>query len=157
MRRILSLSVVPVILVGVVYLGAKIRTEQYPDAIACTARLVTIRGAVRADLMMNFSVNPKLQNGVVNINGIISENNETKERLYRRTTFSYTKYKTYYRFTSNQVLPASDENILNVSYLNILPAFFTRQGADVDWKVTREGAQGYLFSVGKIPRFFCEL
>ncbi|HAT6802690.1 TPA: hypothetical protein JAN03_11740 [Citrobacter freundii] len=158
LRRILPLIVVSAALAGgAVYLGATIRSDNEPDAISCTARMVTIRGERRANLMMIFNVNPKLLNGVVNVNGIISENNEIKEKLYRRTAFSYTKYKTYYRFTSKQIQPASDEHIAEVTYLDILPEFFTRQGADVDWKVTREGDQGYLFSVGKIPRFFCEL
>ncbi|HAU5637864.1 hypothetical protein [Citrobacter amalonaticus] len=143
-----------------VLVGTTLYLTQYNSPknsmISCTARLVTFRESERMDLMVDFQIQTQSKTGVIAAIGTVRIDGSLQGRIYRKIAFSYEKEDSFYRFRSTNITIASDEHISDELLKMSLPQFFITTGSIINYSVYREGKRGYVFTVGKIPRFFCE-
>ncbi len=120
---------------------------------SCDTKLIVKKKDDTISLVMTYFLNG--DNGFVVIKGQL-EREKRQYNVSRKTYFSMRKTGDLLRVKSTLTIktPAGD-NALMSDLKNILPAFYLEKDMILEITVEPQGWNGYLFSTGYVPSFYC--
>ncbi|WP_072094175.1 hypothetical protein [Trabulsiella odontotermitis] len=122
----------------------------------CSSKMVIIDGEARLNLSLTFMLEDKSNKGIVNVEGTSFINNKIESIIDRNVEFSYIKTENGYNFTSTKIVPLKGETISPEMAMLKLPLIYASKGGELNYTLLFFPGKGVLFTLGKIPRFFCE-
>lgn len=120
---------------------------------SCNSNFVVIKENKKLSIMVFYNFFG--DNGMVSIKGNLKENEETYS-VSRTSYFSLSLNNGLYNAFSNSIAvsPADTASIILLS--EMLPPFYIKKNNKLDFTISRDGFDGYIFSTGFLPSFYCK-
>jgi hypothetical protein len=158
--NILGARLKPVIMFGFILLltvslilGFVVYWSQRSE-INCEANFILFNEDVAIPVLVSYVFNQK--SGVAVLNGYIYKNNQNVSHISRKVVFEYSKDNSDYLLTSQVVIKSSVDNT-DIDVLGkSLPDFYKVPRSDFYLNIQKSKSNGWVFSTGSIPSFFCE-
>jgi hypothetical protein len=131
-------------------------TDVKGNEIICSAQIVEVNRKARHDLLLVFHVNTANQAGEAIIEGVITGSENDRSIINRQIEFTYTQEGHYFSMKSGTIKHIRGETVEDTVLLSRVPDFFVKEGSVASYVITPIKKYGYVFSVGKVPRFYCE-
>lgn len=128
--------------------------RQYAEE--CTASVVVFYKDIRANLSFAFMYNQKKRAGVISVSGNYIQNNQPKGTIRRDVSYAWTENKDTYNFISTRINKFENiETVPDNLIAMVLPDFYVYPDKRINYSIQTQGADGFLFLIGKRPLFYC--
>lgn len=134
-------------------LGAYRLYSQYQQThFSCEAMLLVHKDDAELALMVNFIFQGN--NGIVSLKGTLKEGDKTTS-VSRRNYFDFSQIKTVYHLKSISAVTTPADNSDTKALARYLPLFYLEPGLKFDFTAYPTSKEGYVFSTGQVPSFYC--
>jgi len=121
----------------------------------CLSDITLLFPQQKANITLDINAMPSKNKGVMSIQGNYLSGDD-KKNIRRDIYFTWEKNDSVIIFNSSHInITKSIDNIKDVEIEYILPVFFAREGHKMRLTVKKQINNGYMFSVGSRPVFFC--
>lgn len=136
--------------------GYHLYAEKKRDTQVCTATTVIYHNNVRASLTLDFMYTLKTQTGVVAVNGSYFKDDKLAGSVRRDVAYKWTENQDSFSFHSEKVNKIiSDDSVSDEDMADVLPDFYVYPGKSITYSILPQGANSFMFTVGKRPVFLC--
>lgn len=126
----------------------------YSPPIECHSNVRIFNGSGEMKVLFSYSL--KDGSGVANIAGTFFDKDKMLGTISRTTTFTYTKNNNIFTMHSTNVAHAGLDKFDNDFLNQYLPRFYLYKDVPLIITVTPQTQNGWIFSTGKVPSFYCE-
>lgn len=109
-----------------------------------------------SEMKLLFSYSMKNGSGAANIAGTIFKDEKKLGTISRTVTFMYTENNNVFTMRSIDVAHSSLDTFDNRFLSQYLPRFYLYKDVSLIITVTPQTRNGWVFSTGKVPSFYCE-
>lgn len=126
------------------------------DHETCSATVIVYDGAVRANLELDFMYKLKEKKGIVAVSGTLFRNEAAFGTVRRDVSYTWTENRDTYLFTSAEITKRTPDETLPESLISeVLADFYAYPGKHIHYSILDLGKNGFLFTVGRRPVFYC--
>jgi hypothetical protein len=119
---------------------------------SCDTMLVVHKDNAELALVINFIFQGN--NGIAFLKGSLKQGDKVTS-LSRKNYFSFKHKKELYHLKSVSTVTSPADNSNTEEIAHYLPRFYLQQGLKFDFSVYPAGREGYVFSTGYVPSFYC--
>ncbi len=131
-------------------------TTSLNNANTCSASVIVFHNKVQANFTLDFMYNKDAKRGVVSVSGGYLENNKPTGTIRRDVYYSWTANQHAYHLTSTAITKVGNiETTADEIIATMLPDFFVYPDKQISYSILPQGKNGFLFTIGKRPLFFC--
>lgn len=120
--------------------------------LTCDTHLSVIRDNARLSLMIKYYLDGK--RGVVNYQGVL-EDGERTYNVSRAVYLSVSEYKNMVTVKSKEITVSPADNTPLQKLQGMFPAAYLEKNKNLKFEVYPQASEGYIFSTGYIPSFYC--
>lgn len=124
------------------------------SSVACLSNLRIVKNESELKLLISYSLQDS--SGLVTLSGTFFEQDKAIGTINRSATFRYTKNNDVYTLHSIDVARSGSDNIDKTVLSQFLPGFYLKENALMIMTITPQKKNGWIFSMGKVPSFYCE-
>jgi len=136
--------------------GYHLYEEKKRDTQVCAATTIIYHNNVRASMTLDFMYTLQGQTGVLAVNGSYFIDDKLAGSIRRDVYYKWTENKDTFRFQSEKVNKIiSDDSISDEDLAEVLPDFYVYPGKNITYSIVPQGANSFMFTVGKRPVFLC--
>ncbi|MGF6192846.1 hypothetical protein [Serratia sp. 2723] len=134
-------------------LGACHFYSQYQQThYSCEAMLLVHKDDVELALAVNFIFQGN--KGIATLKGTLKQGNKTTS-ISRKNYFNFNNIKHIYHLKSISAVTTPADNSNTEDIARYLPLFYLQQGLKFDFSAYPASKEGYVFSTGQVPSFYC--
>lgn len=129
-------------------------SADYTDT--CSASIIVFHKNTQANLTLDFMYNKDAQRGVISVSGGYMDENKPTGTIRRDVYYTWTENQRSYHFTSTAINKVeSIETSADEIIATVLPDFYVYPNKQISYSIRPQGKNGFLFTIGKRPLFFC--
>ncbi|MCZ3382412.1 MULTISPECIES: hypothetical protein [Kosakonia] len=126
------------------------------SAESCSASMIVFHKETQANITFDFMYNKEKRNGIVSVSGSYLENSHPEGTIRRDISFTWTENHGTYNFLSSGINKIDSlETLPDKVIATVLPGFYVYPDKSITYSIHPQGSQGFLFTIGKRPLFFC--
>lgn len=152
-RRTLYVLAACILIIMVVFGFTRQPAEVQVHNLECRARLQIVQDNIAFSGLLDLKTNE--DKGIVNINGIITDENHNESTVQRTILFTHMMYGQSPVWTSQQIYISSRETAASPLIQKVLPDFFLKQTGVSDVDLFRLNRQAWLITKEDIPYVYC--
>ena len=134
-------------------MGAYRLYSQYQQThFSCEAILLAHKDDAELALVINFIFQGN--NGITILKGTLKQGNKTTS-VSRKTYFNFKQTKGLYHLKSISTVTTPADNSHTDDIARYLPRFYLEPGLKFDFTADLIAKEGYIFSTGHVPSFYC--
>ncbi|MFV8987796.1 hypothetical protein [Serratia fonticola] len=134
-------------------LGAYRLYSQYQQThFNCEAMLLVHKDDVELALMVNFIFQGN--HGIASLKGTLKQGDKTTS-VSRKNYFDFNQMKQVYHLKSISAVSTPADNSNTTDLARYLPLFYLEPGLKFDFTAYPASKEGYVFSTGQVPSFYC--
>jgi len=118
--------------------------------------MIVFHKETQANITFDFMYNKEKRNGIVSVSGSYLENSHPEGTIRRDISFTWTENHGTYNFLSSGINKIDSlETLPDKVIATLLPGFYVYPDKSITYSIHPQGSQGFLFTIGKRPLFFC--
>jgi len=151
-----SFFIVGVLIAQYMY-RSQLKEQETSGTVVCSAKMTYLFENMKADVLLEFMSHLAGNSGVINLSGNFYQDNKITGTLRRKIPFTWEGTLNYVQLRSGEIKKSIiDDSTPDDLLEKVLPNFYVYSNKRIDYTISREGADAWLFLVGRSPKFICE-
>lgn len=119
----------------------------------CDTKFIVKKSDYKLSIIMSYYIKQNREHVI--FKGTMDYKGE-KFNVSRKNTFVFSKSQNLLYATSTSADKTPADNVSSNLLMGVIPDFYIQKNKKIEFKIYRQGWNGYIFSTGYVPSFYCK-